>query len=64
MVKREGNDKQYGIIAVRFEDINRPEIAKNDSDIHDYTLTSAPQIIGVCHMPVSYEHLQPPTFPT
>lgn len=56
MARRDADGAQYCILAVRYEDLNRTGIANNVSDIHDYTLTPAPKIIGICHIPVSYEH--------
>jgi hypothetical protein len=56
MTKCEYDGLQYCILAVRYEELNRAGIANNASDIHDYTLTPAPRIVGVCHIPVSYEH--------
>lgn len=47
----------YGVFAVKYLTLDRKGIANNLSDIHDFTLDPAPEIIGYCTVPASYRHL-------
>ena len=57
MTKRSNNRGQYSIIAVRYNSLVREGLTVNVSDIHDFTLDPAPEIIGYCNVPESYRHL-------
>jgi hypothetical protein len=48
---------EYCILAVRYETLDRDGLKVNYSDIHDYTLDPAPEIIGCCKVPASYQHV-------
>jgi hypothetical protein len=52
---RRGNDAvDWVIFAVRYQSF--ANIKENTIDIHDYKLDPAPEIIGRCLVPASYEH--------
>ena len=51
-----GPDKPYVIFAVRYETLEQKGIVENASDIHDFLRCPQPQIIGICRVPVNYEH--------
>jgi hypothetical protein len=46
----------YCILVVRYDTLNRTGLQINVSDIHDYTLDPAPEIVGYCNVPASYVH--------
>lgn len=54
--KRESEPGDYVIIAVRYESLERKGLKVNVSDIHDYTLDPAPEVIGFCRVPTTYRH--------
>ena len=57
MGMRATNPGAYCILAVRYQSLERPGLMNNYSDIHDYTLNPAPEIIGYCTVPASYAHV-------
>jgi predicted RNase H-like HicB family nuclease len=56
MSRREEKPGAYCILAVRYATLNRKGLKDNFSDVHDYTLDPAPEIIGYCTVPASYVH--------
>jgi len=56
MNKRGNSPVAYCILAVRYKTLDRKGIKENPSDIHDYTLDPAPEIIGYCIVPATYRH--------
>lgn len=56
VTKRQTCPGDYCVFAVRYEKLDRPGIADNTSDIHDYTLEPPPQVIGYCIIPATYVH--------
>lgn len=56
MFMRRTRPGAYCIIAVRYSSLERNGLKVNASDIHDYTLDPAPEIIGFCVVPETYEH--------
>lgn len=52
---RRGDDPvDWVIFAVRFQSF--ANVKDNATDIHDYKLEPAPEIIGRCVVPASYDH--------
>lgn len=56
MTMRRTRPGPYCIIAVRYSSLDRKGLKVNADDIHDYTLDPAPEIIGFCVVPGTYEH--------
>lgn len=56
MMRRKSSPGEYVVFAVRYKSLDYHHISNNISDIHDYKLDPAPQIIGFCRIPLSYEH--------
>lgn len=56
MTKRGNSPVAYCIFAARYKTLDRKGIKENPSDIHDYTLDPAPEIIGYCIIPATYRH--------
>jgi hypothetical protein len=57
MIMRGDQPVSYCILAVLYNTLDRNGLVVNVSDVHDYTLDPAPQIIGYCMVPASYVHV-------
>ncbi len=51
------NPGKYCILAVLYATLERDGLKINYSDIYDYTLSPAPEIIGYCIVPETYMHI-------
>jgi hypothetical protein len=57
MTMRAKRPGAYCILAVRYGTLDRRGLRLNVSDIHDYNLDPAPEIIGYCMVPAIYKHM-------
>lgn len=56
MHMRKNRPGNYCIFAVRYASLDRQGLKVNLIDVHDYTLTPPPKIIGYCIVPATYLH--------
>lgn len=56
--KRPQNNSENDVVfAVRFETLDDKKIVRNSSDIHVYSSTIRPKILGYCVVPFDYKHI-------
>ncbi len=54
---RSGNDPDWMVIAVRYNDFARPGIVHEPFGLYDYTCDPQPEIVSYCKIPATYRYI-------